>query len=398
MHLFQPLELAIVFRYVKSNSHHRFASFIGLLATVGIAIGVCALIVVSSMMQGLQDKLKQAVLNDTPQVIVAASESEIYQLLRIPHVIAASLYLDGQVLMQTSNGVELLSLQGIDVNDIKVRKGYNSDMLHLPTVPEEKSYALNAEAALYLKYNLHIGNQVRLISMQNAKYSPIGLTPNQRVFTLSYYTPSLKSTTNTYKAIGNFSDITKFLRASRDDYSVRLWLDDPFKVDETGQALTRSGYNFTDWRDTQGAFFRAVALEKLSMTLMLFLIIIVATFNILSSLTMIVSTRLREIAILKTLGTRSSSILFIFTVIGMSCSVVGSLAGVVFGVPMAILSSDILRMFGFSLSNSANIPVTISVLNIVAVVLGCLVLSFLCTLYPAIKAASTKPVDHLAQN
>ena len=109
MHLFQPLELAIVFRYVKSNSHHRFASFIGLLATVGIAIGVCALIVVSSIMQGLQDKLKQAVLNDTPQVIVAASESEIYQLLRIPHVIAASLYLDGQVLMQTSNGVELLS-------------------------------------------------------------------------------------------------------------------------------------------------------------------------------------------------------------------------------------------------------------------------------------------------
>ena len=137
-------------------------------------------------------------------------------------------------------------------------------------------------------------------------------------------------------------------------------------------------YNYIDWRARYGDFFRAVGLEKVTMSLMLCLIVLVAAFNILSSLTMVVSSRVSEIAILKTLGLSNLELLSVFLLVGMSASIVGSLLGLALGIPFALNAQDILSFMGVSIVQG-ELPTELNISNIVIIVVLCQVVSFLCT-------------------
>ena len=192
MSLFYPLTLAISLKYGFRSKAHKFASFVAILSIIGIAIGVAALIVDTSIMQGLQNRLKKAVLKDTPHIVVNIDNnantdtigSIENKLLNLNHVVAVAPFVQGQTLLQGSRSLALINLEGIDTDKIKLKDGYPFENLGLVNIPEKGSFSLNAEAALYLKNNLHLNSKVRLISTINARYTPMGLTLCLRIVCL----------------------------------------------------------------------------------------------------------------------------------------------------------------------------------------------------------------------
>jgi len=390
--IFSPLTLAIALKYSFNSKAHKFAAFVAILSVLGIALGVGALIVDTSIMQGLQNRLKSSVLQSTPHIVVNAPYAKASELLEIENVEAAAPYVEGQALLQSSKSLSLITLAGLDESRILLKDNLPFSKLKLIYIPEKGSFKLNAQAAIYLENELSLNTKVRVISTKNARYTPLGLTPSQRLFTLTNYFPSTNSNALSM-AVGNYDDVRRLFRLNEDATSIRLWVSDPFLIDNVTAALDNKGYSYTTWKDTQGEFFKAVAMEKVTMGIMLFLVVVVAAFNILSALSMMVSARLSEIAILKTLGLNNIKILTIFLFAGLFVGFIGTLIGVAFGIPATKYVAELMS----GGSKFASIPIAIETSNILLIALCSMLMSLIFTIYPAIKASKSDPVNNLCR-
>lgn len=447
MSLFSNSIFFIAVRYTRGTKKQRFASFVATLATLGIAIGVCALIVVSSIMQGLQERLKENILSDCAHLVVKAQVQDIPYLLSLNNVNALVPFVQGESMMQFGSEIAMVTLQATDNNSLYLSKDYaqklgiseqdvanfeqrgvQSDdevkstdepltyttgdkVIKIPLMEfdslgyaygslfnfEPGSYhlAVNYMQVSQMGIELSYDSKVRLISTQNARYTPFGITPVARNFEVSALINSLdKSPAPT--VVGNYEDVSRFLRLGKGEHYYRLYLSDPFLIEETLSTLDKK-FAYTDWRSRYGDFFKAVGLEKISMSLMLCLIVVVAAFNILSSLTMMVSSRVSEIAILKTIGMPSSSILAIFGLLGMSSGIIGSLVGVIAGIPLAYNAQAILSTIGISIVQG-ELPVVVNPMNIIVICVLSLGVSLLCTFYPSYVAAKADPASNLVNS
>lgn len=447
MSLFSNSIFFIAVRYTRGTKKQRFASFVATLATLGIAIGVCALIVVSSIMQGLQERLKENILSDCAHLVVKAQVQDIPYLLSLNNVNALVPFVQGESMMQFGSEIAMVTLQATDNNSLYLSKDYaqklgiseqdvanfeqrevhsgdevkstdepltyttGDKVIKIPLMEfdslgyaygslynfEPGSYhlAVNYMQVSQMGIELSYDNKVRLISTQNARYTPFGITPVARNFEVSALINSLdKSPAPT--VVGNYEDVSRFLRLGKGEHYYRLYLSDPFLIEETLSTLDKK-FAYTDWRSRYGDFFKAVGLEKISMSLMLCLIVVVAAFNILSSLTMMVSSRVSEIAILKTIGMPSSSILAIFGLLGMSSGIIGSLVGVIAGIPLAYNAQAILSTIGISIVQG-ELPVVVNPMNIVVICVLSLGVSMLCTFYPSYVAAKADPASNLVNS
>lgn len=447
MSLFSNSIFFIAVRYTRGTKKQRFASFVATLATLGIAIGVCALIVVSSIMQGLQERLKENILSDCAHLVVKAQVQDIPYLLSLNNVNALVPFVQGESMMQFGSEIAMVTLQATDNNSLYLSKDYaqklgiseqdvanfeqrgvhagdeakgtdepltyatGDKVIKIPLMEfdslgyaygslynfEPGSYhlAVNYTQVSQMGIELSYDSKVRLISTQNARYTPFGITPVARNFEVSALINSLdKSPAPT--VVGNYEDVSRFLRLGKGEHYYRLYLSDPFLIEETLSTLDKK-FAYTDWRSRYGDFFKAVGLEKISMSLMLCLIVVVAAFNILSSLTMMVSSRVSEIAILKTIGMPSSSILAIFGLLGMSSGIIGSLVGVIAGIPLAYNAQAILSTIGISIVQG-ELPVVVNPMNIVVICVLSLGVSLLCTFYPSYVAAKADPASNLVNS
>ena len=447
MSLFSNSIFFIAVRYTRGTKKQRFASFVATLATLGIAIGVCALIVVSSIMQGLQERLKENILSDCAHLVVKAQVQDIPYLLSLNNVNALVPFVQGESMMQFGSEIAMVTLQATDNNSLYLSKDYaqklgiseqdvanfeqrgvhsgdevkstdapltyttGEKVIKIPLMEfdslgyaygslfnfEPGSYhlAVNYMQVSQMGIELSYDSKVRLISTQNARYTPFGITPVARNFEVSALINSLdKSPAPT--VVGNYEDVSRFLRLGKGEHYYRLYLSDPFLIEETLSTLDKK-FAYTDWRSRYGDFFKAVGLEKISMSLMLCLIVVVAAFNILSSLTMMVSSRVSEIAILKTIGMPSSSILAIFGLLGMSSGIIGSLVGVIAGIPLAYNAQAILSTIGISIVQG-ELPVVVNPMNIVVICVLSLGVSLLCTFYPSYVAAKADPASNLVNS
>ena len=447
MSLFSNSIFFIAVRYTRGTKKQRFASFVATLATLGIAIGVCALIVVSSIMQGLQERLKENILSDCAHLVVKAQVQDIPYLLSLNNVNALVPFVQGESMMQFGSEIAMVTLQATDNNSLYLSKDYaqklgiseqdvanfeqrgvhsgdelkstdepltyttGEKVIKIPLMEfdslgyaygslfnfEPGSYhlAVNYMQVSQMGIELSYDSKVRLISTQNARYTPFGITPVARNFEVSALINSLdKSPAPT--VVGNYDDVSRFLRLGKGEHYYRLYLSDPFLIEETLSTLDKK-FAYTDWRSRYGDFFKAVGLEKISMSLMLCLIVVVAAFNILSSLTMMVSSRVSEIAILKTIGMPSSSILAIFGLLGMSSGIIGSLVGVIAGIPLAYNAQAILSTIGISIVQG-ELPVVVNPMNIVVICVLSLGVSLLCTFYPSYVAAKADPASNLVNS
>lgn len=382
--------LFIAFRYWRTKSADRFGRLVTNLASLGITLGVMALVIVLSVMNGLENMQKRNLLSHLPHAIIAPQEGHFTQneKLTLPDFVQKSTAINrANVIIQSQNGIQAGQLIG-------VTKAEDDPLLDEQAVAERLpagEFKVLIGSQLAHKLNLSIGEKIRLMITENSQYTPMGRIPVQRLFEISGIYPS-QSSASEYTLFANLTDVGRLLRIAPEEVQgVRLFLQDPFQVTELAQTFDEAHYQISDWREQKGEFFQAVRMEKNMMGLLISLIIIVAISNIVTSLSLMVVDKQGEIAILQTQGLKKRSVMAIFVFQGAIVGVIGAFIGGGLGVLISHYLDQIVALFNPMLF----LPTEISSTQIAVIITSSIGLSLLCTLYPAYRAAKIEPAQAL---
>ncbi|MDC9522916.1 lipoprotein-releasing ABC transporter permease subunit [Pseudoalteromonas sp. Angola-31] len=402
--MFQPVSLFIGLRYSRSSKGNAFISFISFFSIAGIAIGLMALFTVSSVMNGFENSLKTNMLGLIPHVEVQANKHTSAQMTalkadleRSDYVDHVSLYRHGEAILQTNKDLHGVLLQGLygdngslyKITD-KVVQGNWQNVLN-------NSYNIAISRYLSRKLGVGMGEKLRVIMPNASTYTPLGRVPSQRLFKIAaiYETGSEIDMSLAFTSGASLQRVLKLNKNTAPNLSVSL--HEPFELAQftkDSQHILRD-YQVSDWRSSQGTLFAAVAMEKRIMSMLLGLIVLVAVFNIVSALTMMVSEKQGEVAILQTLGLTPSQVQKLFMVQGLYNGVIGTAIGALLGVLFSLYINELLAAVGLNLLAGVELPVKFDVLSLVIIALSSIAMSFLATLYPARKAAKVKPAEVL---
>lgn len=417
--MFQPVSLFIGLRYSRSKKSTGFISFITFFSTVGILLGVASLITVVSVMNGFEGELKKRILGIVPHVIIAQEQNHLTpdsfkawpalreQLLTQQHIEQVTPFLSSEALIQSSNNLQGVLLQGIEP-ELEQNNIINNNMLLGSLLSlSELPYAIVIGRSLANKLKVTMQDTVRLVLPNKTLFTPMGRIPVQRTFIVSGIF-DVGSQVDDAMVYVHSKYGAKLLRRKGDGIDqLRLYLDDAFNAQGVVDALATSheselpinNLTFSTWNDTQGALFSAVNMEKKMMWLMLSLIVAVAAFNIVSALVMVVVEKQGEIGILQTLGLSRAGIVKIFITQGMINGLWGVTLGSVFGVSIAMNLNELLAIFGLNILGGGNavqaLPVQLEPINVVVIIFSALAMSFIATLYPAFQASKTQPAEVL---
>ncbi|MDQ2915770.1 MAG: lipoprotein-releasing ABC transporter permease subunit [Casimicrobiaceae bacterium] len=410
-----PYELAVGLRYTrarKGSGRNTFISFIALISMAGIALGVAALIVVLSVMNGFQQELRNRILSvashieimgfpdlKDPAAVVAAARKN-------PHVIGAAPYVNGQAMLSSGDVNRGALLRGIDpareakVADIglHMRRGTLDSL-----TPGSFNIVLGSELARAL--GVQVGDSVVVITPQGI-VTPAGALPRLKTFKVSGIFEVGMFEFDSGLGLINLEDAEKLYRLDNAT-GVRLKLDDMFAAPSVAAQLEPSmpeDAEVRDWTRNHANFFRAVAIEKRVMFIILTLIVAVAAFNIVSAQVMAVTDKLADIAILRTLGAAPSSIMAIFIIQGALIGLIGTLIGVVGGILLALNVETVLpaieRTFHIQFLDKSvyyisDLPSDLQIRDVVTIAVIALVLALAATIYPSFRAARVNPADAL---
>lgn len=385
--------LMVALRYWRSKSGDRFGRLVTRLASIGIMLGVMALIIVLSVMNGLETYQKQNVLSHIPQAIVAPQQQPFSlqqtNLPKLPSFVTKAVPINlAQVIIQSNDGLSSAQLIGVQHQE-------DDPLLATLTQPLDtllpaNQFNLIIGSRLAKQNQLQVGDKVRLLIPENSVYTPLGRIPVQRLFTISAIYPEWSMDDQVF---ANLQDVGRLLRLKADQVQgQRLFLQDPFLITELPNYFPEKQWKISDWREQKGEFFQSVKMEKNMMSLLVGLIILVAIANIVTSLSLMVLDKQAEIAILQTQGLTRRQIMQIFIYQGMAISVLSTVIGVILG----ILSSQYLTPI-LSLLNPQGLalPSELDIVQILFITIFSLTLSFLSTLYPAYRAAKIEPAEAL---
>ena len=409
-----PFELQIGLRYTHAKRSNHFISFISIVSMAGIALGVMALIVVLSVMNGFQEELRSRILGVAAHLEITGPDDHLAdwrgalaQAKRNKEVISGAPYINAQGMLANGESVRGAIIRGVlpdmenQVADFAqhMKAGKLTDLK-----PGRFGIILGAELARVL--NVMPGDKVVLMTPQG-NITPAGVMPRVKQFTVTGIFEAGMFEYDSGLALINLRDAQKMLRMGDDVSGVRLKLDDLFRAPYVTRALSRSmigQYYLTDWTQSHANFFRAVSIEKRMMFLILLLIVAVAAFNIVSTLVMAVTDKQADIAILRTLGAKPSSIMSIFMVQGSFIGVFGTLLGMASGVLIALNLEAIVpvieRIAGVDL-----FPADVYYINQlpsklvwsdVGIICGVsLFISLAATIYPSWRASRINPAEAL---
>ncbi len=403
------LSWTIGYRYWRARKANPFASFITVFAVSGILLGVAALIIVSSVMNGLEGQLKQRILGAVPQLTVHSEQAlENWQevanrLVDGKQILAISPSVATQAMLQAPTNISAVQIYGIypeleKENLARLNSHFNGSLTSL----ESGKYRIVIGAELARRLDVAIGDKLRVLSGDGVVYSPLGPVPSQRNFLVSGIF-EMGSQVDASLAYVHHDDALRLMRQPpKAIKSLRLYLNDPFMASKLAPqvkaAFEAAGEPVTtsDWRDNYGHLFSAVKMEKNMMSLMLSLIIAVAAFNIVSALVMMVVDKTTDVAVLKTQGLTTSSIMGIFMIQGSLNAVLGLLGGLVIGVLATVNINTLFSMFGIAILGAGQrLPVQLELGQLSFIVVGTLAITFLATVYPALRAASVQPATAL---
>ena len=410
--MFTPLELFIGQRYTHSRRRNRFISFISFASMLGIMLGVMVLITVLSIMNGFEKELRDKILGVVAHVTVSGTNGQLadwpVQLDKLKaekHVVGAAPYVQKQVMLTNGNLMRGVILQGIDpalqdkVSDVnfKMIDGSFSNLK-----PHEYGIVLGVEVAAGL--GVMPGDKVTVIVPQ-VQVTPAGVIPRIRRFTVVGVYEIGHPEYDGMSGFIELSDASRLFRLGDDVGGIRLKLDDMFAAQSVGQDLKTKGYGtVTDWSEQHGSLFRAVKTERIVMTLILFLVVCVALFNLVASLMMAVNDKEADIAILRTFGMSGQRIMRIFMVQGSIIGIFGTVVGVGLGVLLSLNISSVMgwleATFGFKVFSAdlfyiSEIPSDLRWENVIWITLAALIASVLATIYPAKRASQIQPAESL---
>lgn len=409
-----PFELLVGLRYTHAKRRNHFISFISVVAMAGIALGVMALIVVLSVMNGFQEELRTRILGVAAHLEISGPAdrlsgwSEVLeQAKRNTEVVSGAPYVSAQGMLANGDIVRGAIIRGVLPELESQVADFSSFMKAGKLVdlqPGEFGIILGGELARLL--NVYPGDKLVLLTPQG-NITPAGVMPRVKQFTVAGIFEAGMFEYDSGLALIHLQDAQRLLRLGEDVSGVRLKLHELFRAPFVTRVLSQTlngHYYITDWTQTHANFFRAVAIEKRMMFLILLLIVAVAAFNIVSTLVMAVTDKQSDIAILRTLGARPGSIMKIFIVQGAFIGVFGTVLGVASGVLLALNLETIVpiieRMAGMDL-----FPADIYYINElpsrldwsdVGLITGIsLLISLAATLYPSWRASRINPAEAL---
>ena len=414
--MFSRLERKIAFRYLGAG-RRGFGSVIWWVSLIGITLGVATLIVVMSVMGGFHDTLLSRIVGMNGHVVVYHQDGAIadYDFLidkmKQNKVVAANAVgivpiAEGQVMASANGNNTGAMIRGIRMSDLAA-KVENGTRIYGRPLDKIKDGELVAGASLTRALSVGMGDQISLVSANNATPTPFGSMPRIMSYpVMSSFFMGMYEYDSGYIFMP-LETAQKYLNIPNSVTHIDLFLRDPEDTTDVRDALTRllpDGFVVRDWRELNRGFVGALQVESNVMFLILMLIVIVAAFNIVSSLVMLVKDKSKDIAVLRTFGVSRRSMMKIFILSGTSIGVLGSLFGTVFGVLIAIYIEPIRQFFQWltgrdlfpaELYYLSELPSKLVVGEVVGIALIAILLAFLATLYPAWKAASTDPVDVL---
>ncbi|HNZ55763.1 MAG TPA: lipoprotein-releasing ABC transporter permease subunit [Methylophilaceae bacterium] len=411
-----PFELFVGWRYTRAKRKNHFTSFISITSMVGIALGVAVLIIVLSVMNGFGTELRNRILGVASHMQVTGINSPlsnwqnvVEQAKTVPQVKAAAPYVMGQGMLSFGQYAQgaivrgIVPAQEVQVAELgnKMKVGKLDDLR-----AGEFGIVLGIDLARYL--GAELGDKVMLMT-PNGQATPAGMVPRMKQFKLvGVFEMDMKEYDGNLALI-HIEDAAKLYRMGDDVSGVRLKLDDPFHASEVSPLLSlalsgQQNYYISDWVDENPNFFAALKMEKRVMFIIMALVVAVAAFNIVSTLIMAVTDKRADIAIMRTLGASPSSIMQIFVVQGALIGVIGTLAGVILGVLVA-LNIDVIvpfieHVFGIQFLDKdvymiTSVPSQLLWSDVLVIMLTSFVLSLLATLYPSWKAARMNPAEAL---
>ncbi len=409
----QPYELFIGLRYTRAKRRNHFISFISMISMAGIGLGVMALIVVLSVMNGFQKEIRARILGVTPhlQVMNRGQLDNWPQVLEIveqhPEVRAAAPYVNGQGMLSLNNNVKGVMVRGI-LPDAEQRLTALGDKMKYGKLGTLRAGEFNIVLGVDLARSLdaHVGDSVLLITPQG-QITPAGMIPRLKQFHVSGIFEIGMSPYDNALALIQLEDAQKLYRmgsgVSGISGSLRNLDLAPQIAWELEDKLPRGIYA-TDWTRQNANYFSVVAMEKRMMFIILSLIVLVAAFNIVSTLVMAVTDKQADIAILRTLGASPKSIMQIFMVQGMLIGLIGMAAGVIGGVLLALNISTIVpfieHLFGVQFLSKefyyiSELPSDLQQADVLVVAGMSFFISLIATLYPSWRAARIQPAEAL---
>ena len=407
-------ELTVGLRYTRAKRRNHFISFISLISMAGIALGVAALIVVLSVMNGFQKEMRERILGVASHVQIFGSGQSLAnwpqvaaEARRDPEVIGTAPYVNGQAMLANDDLVQGTMVRGIlpaqerQVADLDQHMvaGHMSDLK-----PHEFGIVLGQELAQAL--HLSVGDKVVLITPQG-QVTPAGMLPRLKQFRVVGLFHVGMYEYDSGLALIHLNDAQALFRLGENVTGVRLKLKDlmlaPSVAHRLASTLTVDAW-LTDWTQEHANLFHAVALEKTMMFIILLLIVAVAAFNIVSTLVMVVTDKQADIAILRTLGASPASILVIFMIQGALIGVIGMGIGVALGVVTAlnirVIVPFIEKVLGVHFLSPqiyfiSELPSDLQLGDVLSIAITALILTLLATLYPSWRAARVQPAEAL---
>ena len=413
--MFNAFERAVAGRYLRARRGERFVSVIAGFSLGGIALGVATLIIVMSVMGGFQVDLLNRILGFNGHLgvygqgqLLTSYADMARRIEAVPGVASAEPVIDGQVLLSGPRGQNAGGIvRGIRPEDIAKLPSIANNIRDGSLANFKGEDAIAIGVGLAGKFGLQAGDELTLISPQGAA-TAFGTVPRVRAYTVaavfqvgmneydtSFVFLPLEAAQIFFQKPGQVTHIEVVAKDAGNVRSLRAAIS---------QALGGDAVRVVDWEQNSNSFLAAVQVEKSVMFLILTLIILVAAFNVISSLIMMVKDKTRDIAILRTVGAGRGAVMRIFLMCGASVGVVGTAVGVVVGVLFCLNIQTIqgwvetvtqTKVFNPEVYYLTHLPSRLDAREVVQVVAMSLVLSLLATLYPSWRAARTDPVEAL---
>lgn len=412
--MFKPLIFYIGLRYTRAERRTQFISFVTLASVLGIALSVVALITVLSVMNGFVEQISARMLSMTAHATITGRYGQLdnwqeldQKLAGTAHVQGAAPFITGQVMINADRRVSGTVLTGVlpesEAKVSEVAEHMTSGKL-ADLVPGEYGIVLGEELANFL--GVMTGDKITLISPQ-VNSTPAGVVPRMRRFTIvgTFKVGMFEYDRN--MAFVHMDDAAKLFRLDGTVSALRIKLDNLLNAPEITQELAQkfqADYLVSDWTKAHDNFFQAIKMEKRVMSIILLLMVAVAAFNIVSTLIMVVTDKRGDIAILKTQGLTSGSVMGIFMVLGTVIGLVGTLLGVIGGVLLAWNIADIIKTvedtFGIKFLSAqvyyiSDLPSKLIWTDVYVIAGMAFLLSLLATIYPAWQASKVNPAEVL---
>jgi lipoprotein-releasing system permease protein len=405
-----PFELYVAMRYLLARRKQAFISLISLISTIGVAVGVMALVIALALMTGLQQELRDRIVGSAAHVYVwkvgqggiGDYRAEAEKLERQPQVLGAAPAVLGKALVTTERGEAFITIKGIDpaleprVTDI-LRAMQQGELDDLVNRSDEQPDGIVIGRDLATQLGAFVGDSVTLLT-PHGSLSPMGMMPRTRRLTVvGIFSLGLYEFDSAYGLV-SVPVAQRLLDKSTVDF-VQLRVDDIYGAPAIADRIVDSlgaTYVTQDWADMNRSLFSALWLEKMAISITIGLIVMVAALNIVASLILLVMEKSRDIAILKTMGASARSIMGIFVLQGLIIGLVGTGAGATLGYGVSwVFDRYRLIRVPMDVYQVSYVPFRVLPLDFLLVVAAAIVVCFVATIYPSRQAARLDPAQAL---